>query len=136
MVLGELRDFAPRDGDLYSVIDVMSMKYGQDGREYMESMEYLQPIAGCKISECTYDRLMELAKELLETPVYKGGKAGTDSGTKKLPEPMTILRKFAYLSAAINNLVKKGIHLDNNCLKVVAYLRELDKKKKARDAAR
>lgn len=46
---------------------------------------------------------------------------------------MTVLRKFAYLSSAINHMVKQGIHLDNNCLKVVAYLRELDKQKKAKD---
>lgn len=136
MVLGEIRDFKPRDSDMYSVMDVMSAKYGEDGREYIETMDYFDKICGHAISWCTYDNLMAHAKLLLETPVYRGGgntKQGGRGGTRKFPEPMTVLRKFAYLSSAINHMVKQGIHLDNNCLKVVAYLRELDKQKKAKD---
>lgn len=133
MVLGELREFKPRDADMYTIIDVMEAKYGCDGREYIETMGYFDEIAGDTIGSLTYNKLMTHAKKLLDTPVYRGGgntKQGGRGGTKKYPEPMTVLRKFAYLSSAINHMVKQGIHLDNNCLKVVAYLRELDKKKK------
>jgi len=130
MILGELRDFGPRSGDMYTVLDVMGEKYGPDAREYIESIDYLQEIAGTPINELSYDRLMELAKKLLATPVFRGGRSDNQTGTKKLPEPMTVLRKFAYLSSAINYMVKKGIELENNCLKVIAFLREIDKKKK------
>lgn len=133
MVLGELRDFKPRDGDMYTIMDVMLAKYGETGREYIESIDYFEKICGHPISWCTYDRLMAHAKMLLETPVYRGGgntKQGGRGGTRKYPEPMTVLRKFAYLSSAINFMVKQGLDLENNCLKVVAFLRELDKKKK------
>jgi hypothetical protein len=133
MVLGEVKDFSPRDGDLYTLADVMEEKYTETGREYIESMDYFSSISGCSINELTYEKLMWHAKLLLETPIYRGGgnsKDGKRGGTKKLPQPMTVLRKFAYLSSAINHMIKKGINLENHCLKVVSYIRNIEEKRK------
>jgi len=130
MLLKERFDFNARPDDMYTIIDVMEAKYGAESREYGETMDYFQELCATPLASLGYNELMAHAKKLLATPVYRGGQKGVGSGTKKLPEPMTVLRKFAYLSSAINFMVKKGIPLENHCLKVVAYLRDLHKQKK------
>ena len=125
-----MRDFDPDPNHMYTVRDVLINKYGESGREYIETHTYFTPILDSYIFHLDKERLMELAKTLLKTEVLRGGSSKSNSGKKKLPEPMTILRKFAYLSSAINHMIKQGVSITNNTVEVIAYLRELSKRKK------
>jgi len=130
MILKEKAAFAPEPEHMYTLLDVMVAKYGYGSREMNDCEPYFKPYWHTYMSKLTYDVLMEHAKLLLKTKIRKGGNVKNNKGVLKLPQPMTILRKFAYLSAAVNEMIKKGVPLENHALKVVAYLRELDKKEK------
>ena len=132
MVTKEKDDFGVQPQDMYTVLDLMVAKYGHDSREMRDCEEPFKTIDiwHTYICKLDYETLMKHAKTLLSTYVFRGGKKGSETGIKKLPQPMTVLRKFAYLSSAINDMVKKGVDLPNHTLKVIAFLRELDKEKK------
>lgn len=129
-VTKERIDFDADPNDQYTILDVMLAKYGEESREFKESMDYFIGIANTFLGSLTYENMLEHSKYLLSKKVKRGGSKKNDSGTEKLPEPMTVLRKFAYLSAAISFMQKNGVNLDNNAAKVVTYLREIDKKRK------
>ena len=133
MVTQEKDSFGARDKDMLTVLDVMLAKYETyDAREMKDCEEHFKnvDIWNTYISELNYETLMKHAHTMLNTPVSRGGSRGLTSGYTKLPEPMTVLRKFAYLSSAINHLIKQGADIDNHTVKVIAFLREMDKEKK------
>lgn len=129
----EIRNFRARDVDIYTIKDVLIAKFGADSKE----------VSGCEltfkkvniwespISELNHDILMDHTRTLLNTFILRGGSNVEGSGHKKLPAPMTILRKFAYLSSAINFMIKQGAHLENPITNIIVYLRELSKEKMA-----
>lgn len=132
MITKEKEAFNVQPKDMYTVLDVMMTKYGENSRE-LNDCEYLFLECGIwhtYICELSYSKLMECANQMLNTPIYRGGCKKNNTGIKKFPAVFTVLRKFAYLSSAINHMVKLGSNLDNHCLKVVAWLRDLDKKEK------
>lgn len=133
MISREKDAFNVRDQDMYTVLDVMTTKYGYDSRE-MNDCEFMFnecDIWHTYIGELDYDLLMKHAKKMLTTQIHRGGSKKNGTGIRKLPQPMTVLRKFAYLSAAINHMVKQGANLENHCLKVIAFIREIDKEVKS-----
>lgn len=133
MITQEKDNFKVRDKDMLTVLDVMIAKYETyDSREMCDCEEHFRAVDiwNTYICELDYETLMKHANTLLNRLVARGGSKGITSGTTKLPEPMTILRKFAYLSSAINYMIKQGANLDNHTTKVIAFLRELDKEKK------
>ncbi len=132
MIIKEKDSFNIAPKDMYTVLDVMATKYGYESDE-MRSCEdafRLIDIWNTYLCHLDYDTLLNHAKTLLSTHVYRGGSKKNGSGIRKLPAPKTILRKFSYLATAINEMVKKGVNLDNHVLKVVAYIRELEKENK------
>lgn len=124
-LMDEIESFQVHRADLYTVNDIFIMKFGADSREYLEGMPYFDEYKDKSINILTYDELKKHCHRLLQRTVVRGGKVGTNSGRAKLPAPMTILRKFAYLSSAINHLISKGVDAPNECLKIVAYLRSM-----------
>lgn len=133
MLTKEKDDFAARDNDLLMVIDVMVFKHKDASHpEYTECIGPFTRVGMWEvpISSLTHEVLMEHAKTLLNTPIYKDSRPDKIEGDRKLPSPMTVLRKFSYLSSAINHMIKQGFDLDNNMAKIIAYLRNLDKKQK------
>lgn len=125
IVLKEPDNFGVKDDDMYTILDVMLAKYGADDRDFKASMDYFIVLANTYLSHLPYNVLLEHAKKLLTEPIYRGGSKRGESGRKKLPETMTILRKFANLSAAIGFMNKNGCDIENNAIKVVRYLREM-----------
>ena len=130
MISKEMEHFNAKPQDLYTIQDILAAKYGENGREFKECIDYFRTYLSTYLRDFNYDKMMNHAKELLNTPVYRGGKRGTETGKKKLPEPTTVLRKYAYLSSAINTLIKKGEVMDNEAAKVVTRLREVEKEHK------
>lgn len=131
MLTREMRDFDADPNHMYTILDVMVARFGYEAREFKESLEYFREIQNSYLGSLGYEGLLKHAKKLLTVKIQVGGSAKTHSGRRKLPEPATVLRKFAYLSSAINDMVKKGVNLTNHSLKVVAYLRECDKEVKS-----
>lgn len=132
MITREKDNFAVKEGDMFTVLDVMVSKYGHNTREMNDCHVHFQNIDiwHTYVNRLDYETLMRHTKTLLETPIFRGGAKGNETGIKKYPEPMTILRKWAYLSSAINDLVKKGANIENHTTKVIAWLREQAKEKK------
>jgi len=131
MILKEKRDFAVLEGDMLTVLDVMMTKYKTpDSAEMRACEDYFREadIWHTYINTLTHDVMLKHAKRMLTTPIIRGGnreKPGT--GTTKLPAPATVLRKFAYLSSAINHCIKLGANIDNPTVKVITYIREYEK---------
>jgi hypothetical protein len=133
LILREADNFGAQPEDMYTIQDVMTAKYGEGARETKESIGYFQEIMCVPLRDLTYDKMMDHANMLMKKVIYRGGQgknsSGRVSGTCKLPEIMTVLRKFAYLSSSINYMIKNGVNLTNNAAKVVLYLRDLEKYK-------
>lgn len=132
MIIKEKESFNIRPKDIYTVHDVIITKFGENSRELNDCQYFFSKcdIWNLYICDLSYNKLMECANQMLNTPIFRGGCKKNNTGIKKFPAIMTVLRKFAYLSSAINYMVKLGANLDNHCLKVVAWLRDLDEKKK------
>ena len=125
MLITEKEKFAATGNELYTIRDILTIKYG-NRREFNEAINYFKVYDNIALSDIGYKDMMNLAKRLLKTKVRRGGQKNK-GGVMKLPEPVTILRKFAYLSSAINHVIAKGVKLDNNAIKIVAYLRSVKK---------
>jgi hypothetical protein len=75
----------------------------------------------------SHEVLMNHCCMLLNTPIYRGGRQDGSSGVKKLPSTNTVLRKFAYLSSAINDLIGLGFNVPNECPRIISFLRNTAK---------
>ena len=122
----ERKEFSPRDGDLITVGDVMLAKYGNQDKTFSTCK---MSFTACNIwdmplNELTEDLLMQKVNYLLNTPVRRGGNYKS-TGNLILPKPVTVLKKLAYLSSAINLMRKKGADLRNETGGVIQKLRDM-----------
>ncbi len=123
MINGEMEDFEVQDKHLYTVMDIIEVKFKNDKRTLRDIKAHFGDILNLGVNKLTYNFLHDLSKTMLNKDVRRGGSAKTDTGKIGKPSINTIIRKFAYLSSAINNMISLGANLDNNCLKVIANLR-------------
>jgi hypothetical protein len=128
----EPRLFNAKDRDMYTLRDALEAKYSKDSRECQVTSKWFGPLIDRLIGDVTYDEFLQHALTILNTEIrIKGAKDRPETGILKRPEIQTVIRKYAHLSAGINYLIKHGATLDNEPQKVVTYLREMDKKRKA-----
>jgi len=128
----EPRLFNARDCDMYTLRDALQAKYSKDSKECQGTSKWFGPLIDKPIGEISYDEFLQHALNILNTEIrVKGAKDRPETGIRKRPEIQTVIRKYAHLSASINHLIKHGATLNNEPQKVVTYLREMDKKRKA-----
>jgi hypothetical protein len=68
------------------------------------------------LCQLTYDDWLKAAKEIVSDPVYRGART---EKCKRIMNPSTLRRIFAYASSAISYATSKGIALENHPLKVI-----------------
>jgi hypothetical protein len=129
-IIEERMNFDADPNDQYTILDVMMAKYGEESRDFQATVPYFKEIYGMYLGSLSYEKLLDHAKKLLQIPVKRGGSKKNNSGKTIMPSVMTILRKYAYLSAAISFMQDNGVNLINNAAKVVTYLRKLNEKDK------
>ena len=118
---------AVKDEHRYLVGELVKLKYENDPRTLKDCHTYLDELLVLEVAELTLERLTEHAKKLLNQEILYRGSVKTGKGVKKKPSPTTVLRKFAYLSAAIGHANKAlGTNLpQENVLRTIARLREM-----------
>jgi hypothetical protein len=99
--------------------DYKSKKYLYD---YKGLLTYFDKFKEKNLSEISYQDLLSHFDTLLNIPIRRGGNSD-DNGIKKLPEPNTILKKYAYLSTVYQLMIEKGMEIENIPIKIVKFMR-------------
>jgi hypothetical protein len=121
-LIEEMALFSSRE-KMITFKDALVLKFGGDTQTFREVVSYFTDFLDRFIFDVSYEDLKKHGELLLATPVFRGGNKFNNSGKKKLPELNTVLRKFGYMSSAINHTVSQGHDVPNHCLRVSAYLK-------------
>ena len=128
-IIEESRKFSADDKDMLTINDILKIKFPNESREYKETCSYFGCYLHLSLNEFTYEKMKEAAISLVNTPIYAHG--STRKEGSKLRDPVTVARKFAHLSSAINYCVSKGYNLPNDALKIVNWLKQMSTEMKA-----
>lgn len=144
-LIDEMHAFNVQDKDLITIHEAIKMNLERVEKECNDSKnisdnnlwkENLRDFLEQPISYLTYEFLLNKANEMLSSIVKRGGSKNIENSGKKVQSsPATVLRKFRVLSTVFSNLIKNGIQIENNALKVCAYLRtKMEENKEIVDA--
>ncbi len=125
MTLRECDKFDASDEDLYTLRDVLVSKYSEGDKSFRICLSYFEDFLDKPLRKCGYEELMDLAVTTLNSTITVGGRRENGTGVKKKPEIGTIIRRFAYLSSAINSMIHGGVSIDNPAIKVVRDLKTI-----------
>lgn len=106
-----------------SKIEINSSK--KEFNEYTILLKFFEEFCPKSIGDIKYVDLVKCYEEKIKTPIYRGGTGKNDeTGIKKLPSHLTILKKFAYLSTIYQMLIEDGVDLENIALKVMQFIKK------------
>jgi hypothetical protein len=127
MAIEEADDFGVSEKDVTRMVDAFELKYKDDPKAMGSVLSYFSDISDRALVDISYEDYISFVKEKLKTPVYKGGKRDNGTGRAMAHTVGGVIRKFAYLSAAISHCVGLGMNLENIPLRVIGYLRTINK---------
>lgn len=135
-LINQIDSFDPPLNELILLSDAIHMKIEKaeksniiDLSDFKILYEVFSKFLDRPIQSITYAELLAHFEEMMNTMVRKGGsKKNESTGDKRFPSIFTTMRKFAYLSTVYELLIKKGVNVTNEPMKVVKFIRPRLKK--------
>lgn len=92
--------------------------------DYSNLKAFFEIFINKKLNQIAYSDLMNHFENMIKVPVTRGGSNKKNGNIKTFfPSPVTIFRKFAYLSTVYQNMIEKGVEIDNIAIKICQYMR-------------